>query len=80
MCHSEGTARSSYFLQEKSKNAGSASAAFCTILCEKAPAKKKKHENLIWKSFSEEIKKKNVTLAVVREKRATLSDLKHYFD
>ena len=53
---------------------------FAPFFAKKRLPKKKKHENLIWKSFSEEIKKKNVTLAVVREKRATLSDLKHYFD
>ena len=35
---------------------------------------------IIRKRFSEEIRKKKVTLAVIREKRAALSDLKHYSD
>ena len=79
MYHSEDTARRSYFLQEKSKNSGSTSAALRTILREEAPAKKS-DENLIWKHFSEEMKKKKVTLAVIREKKTALSDLKHYSD
>ena len=77
MCHSEDTAHRSYFLQEKSKNASSKSAALRTILCEEAPAEKS-HELLIREYFSEETKKKKITLAVVPEKRTALSDLKHY--
>ena len=79
MSHSGDTARRFYFLQEKSKNAGSTSVALWTTLREEVPAEKN-HENLIRELFSEEIKKKKITLAVVREKRTALSGLKLYSD
>ena len=56
MCHSEDTARRSYFLHEKWKNPGSMGAALRTILREEAPAKKNQ-ELLIREYFWEEIKK-----------------------
>lgn len=57
ICHSESTARKTYFLKEKAKTAGSASANLRSILRQDMPGEEKDGDidNIIKVQFSEEI-------------------------
>ena len=79
MCHSETTAGRTYFLQEKTKKVGSTSTAVRNILREEEHEEAKK-EDLIRKIFSEEIERKKITLAIVREKRNGNKELTEFSD
>ena len=79
MCHTETTAGRTYFLQEKTKKVGSTSTAVRSILREEEHEEAKK-EDLIRKIFSEEIERKKITLAIVREKRNGNKELTEFSD
>ena len=79
MCHTETTAGRTYFLQEKTKKVGSTSTAVRNILREEEHEEAKK-EDLIRKIFSEEIERKKITLAIVREKRNGNKELTEFLD
>ena len=82
ICHSEDTAKRSYFFQEKKKNRGSMSATFRSDLREdgKATSDEDKEKDVIRRCFKDEIERKKITIAIVREKKAKYQQFNKYSD
>ena len=72
MCHSEDTAKRSYFFQEKNKKAGTTSATLRSVLLEdgKATSDVDKEKDVVRRYFKDDIERKKITIAIVREKNA----------
>ena len=72
ICHSEDTAKRSYFFQEKNKKLCSTSATLWSVLREdgKATSDEDEEKDVIRRCFKDEIERKKITIAIVREKKA----------
>ena len=82
MCHSEDTAKRSYFFQEKNKKAGSTSATLRSVLLEdgKATSDVDKEKDVVRRCFKDDIERKKITIAIVREKNSKFQQFKKYSD
>ena len=81
MCHSEDTAKRSYFFQEKNKKAGSTSATLRSVLLDgKATSDVDKEKDVVRRCFKDDIERKKTTIAIVREKNAKFQQFKKYSD
>ena len=60
MCHSEVTARKTYFLQEKAKNVSETSRVLHNLL--KSDAKYDSANQKIWQCFQEDIENRKITM------------------
>ena len=66
MCHSESTAKKSYFIKEKTQKAGETSALLRSVIRQADPVEHL--EAAIDKHFAEEISNGKISLAIVKEK------------
>ena len=81
MCHSEDTAKRSYFFQEKNKKVGSTSATLRSVLLDgKATSDVDKEKDVVRRCFKDDIERKKTTIAIVREKNAKFQQFKKYSD
>ena len=83
MCHSEDTAKRSYFFQEKkNKKAGSTSATLRSILLEdgKATSDVDKEKDVVRRCLKDDIERKKITIAIVREKNTKFQQFEKYSD
>ena len=80
MYHSEDTAKRSYFFQEKNKKAGSTSATLRSVLLEdgKATSDVDKEKDVVRRCFKDDIERKKITIAIVREKNAKFRQFEKY--
>lgn len=78
MCHSEETAKRVYYLQEKSKRAVETSSTLRSVLRE--PDSSENLRDSILKHFGEDIEKRKITLAIVKEKKNACSAFKDILD
>ena len=80
MCHSTNTAKKSYFLEEKSKNAAKTSLRLQSILRQPDINCEESCETVIYQNFREEIENEKITLTLVRAKKESLPELSSYTD
>ena len=80
MCHSESTAKRTYYLQNKSKMASQTSSSLCEVLREDEQHEGDTMNSIITNCLEKEIRDKKITLTMVKEKKGlraefqTLSD------
>ena len=75
MCHSQTTAGKSYFLQEKSKNAATASTELRNLLRDQCDI-----DIAIEKHFKEDIENEKITMTIVKEKKHLSPSFEEYTD
>ena len=82
MCHSEDTAKRSYFFLVKNKKAGSTSATLRSVLLEdgKATSDVDKEKDVVRRCFKDDTERKKITIAIVREKNSKFQQFKKYSD
>jgi len=77
MCHSESTAKKSYYLQQKTAKASDTSTSLRALLREHESSKESES---IKKIFQDEITNEKITLTIVREKRTQSPELMELTD
>jgi len=82
MCHSESTAKKSYYLQDKTAKASDTSTSLRALLREHESRKESEsiQEESIKNIFQDEITSEKITLTIVREKRTQSPELMELTD